>query len=79
MHRVHHSTDPKELNINFGFNCPWWDKLCGTYQEVPKLGHQSMEIGLQAYRNIEQITFFRLLWLPFNQTVKASKTVLSPK
>jgi sterol desaturase/sphingolipid hydroxylase (fatty acid hydroxylase superfamily) len=23
MHRVHHSTDPRETNSNYGFNLPW--------------------------------------------------------
>jgi sterol desaturase/sphingolipid hydroxylase (fatty acid hydroxylase superfamily) len=30
MHRVHHSVLERELNRNFGFNLPWWDRLCRT-------------------------------------------------
>lgn len=31
MHRIHHSTDVQEINSNYGFNVPWWDRLFGTY------------------------------------------------
>nr|WP_298272030.1 sterol desaturase family protein [Geobacter sp.] len=37
MHRVHHSVIPRETNSNFGFNLPWWDRLCGTYRPQPPL------------------------------------------
>ncbi|MEB3211416.1 MAG: sterol desaturase family protein [Leptolyngbyaceae bacterium] len=50
MHRVHHSIDVHESNRNFGFNTPWWDRLFGTYQDQPKLGHQEMTIGILEYR-----------------------------
>ena len=36
MHRVHHSIVNKELNSNFGFNIPWWDRTLGTYQAQPQ-------------------------------------------
>src|SRR3990172_11760371 len=37
MHRIHHSMEPVETNSNFGFNLPWWDRLCGTYRERARL------------------------------------------
>lgn len=46
MHRVHHSAAPAELNRNFGFALSWWDWLCGTYQDQPAAGHETMAIGL---------------------------------
>jgi sterol desaturase/sphingolipid hydroxylase (fatty acid hydroxylase superfamily) len=46
MHRVHHSTNPLELNSNFGFNLPWWDYLLGSYRAAPLGGHEEMAIGL---------------------------------
>ncbi len=36
MHRVHHSVIPADTNSNFGFNVPWWDRLCGTYKAQPR-------------------------------------------
>jgi hypothetical protein len=50
MHRVHHSTDPRETNSNYGFNLPWWDRLLGTYVAQPAKGHHGMEIGIEQFR-----------------------------
>jgi len=30
IYRVQHSVIIKELNSNFGFNLPWWDRFLGT-------------------------------------------------
>ena len=57
MHRVHHSSDPRETNSNYGFSVPWWDRLLGTYIAQPAKGHDNMEIG------IEQFSTERDLWL----------------
>jgi sterol desaturase/sphingolipid hydroxylase (fatty acid hydroxylase superfamily) len=65
MHRVHHSTIVRETNSNFGFNLPWWDRLCGTYRPQPEKGHLDMTIGLKEYRNPEKLTLIRLLVQPF--------------
>lgn len=46
-HRVHHSTIVEEQNTNYGFFLIWWDKLLGTYTELPKEGHEAMPIGLK--------------------------------
>jgi sterol desaturase/sphingolipid hydroxylase (fatty acid hydroxylase superfamily) len=65
MHRVHHSVIPRETNSNFGFNLPWWDRLCGTYRSQPEQGHTGMSIGLKEFRNPEMLTLSRLLVQPF--------------
>lgn len=65
MHRVHHSIDVSESNHNFGFNLPWWDRLCGTYQPRPAAGHEKMMIGLHRYRDVMQQSLYRLLVMPF--------------
>lgn len=67
MHRVHHSVVPRETNSNFGFNMPWWDRLFGTYKPRPDAGHQGMTIGLPQYREAKQLTFPRLLAMPFRK------------
>ena len=66
MHRVHHSVLIRETNSNFGFNFPWWDRMFGTYRAQPVAGHTGMTIGLSQYRDAAQVTFPRLLALPFN-------------
>ncbi len=65
MHRVHHSTDMKEANTNFGFNFPWWDKMFGTYKSQPDLGHDNMHIGLNIFRQPEFIRLSKMLTIPF--------------
>lgn len=51
MHRVHHSIDEREMNSNFGFSLPWWDRIFGTYRAHPHEPHQTMGIGLRAVRD----------------------------
>ncbi|GJL62235.1 MAG: sterol desaturase [Nitrospirales bacterium] len=65
MHRVHHSVITEESNRNYGFNLPWWDRIFGTYQAQPSLGHDHMTIGLERFREPAQLTFTSLLTLPF--------------
>ena len=61
MHRVHHSDIPAETNSNFGFNLPWWDRLFGTYRAQPGLGHETMTIGLDSFRENADLHLHRLL------------------
>jgi len=65
MHRIHHSTFKPEMDSNFGFSVPFWDKLCGTYCAMPQLGQEGMEIGLEEQRDPKLLDFWRLLVLPF--------------
>lgn len=67
MHRVHHSVIPRETDSNFGFNLPWWDRLCGTYRPQPEAGHLGMTIGLREYRDPGQLTLGKLLLQPFRR------------
>lgn len=65
MHRVHHSIIVRETNSNFGFNLPWWDRICRTYRPQPEKGHLDMTIGLKEFRDPHRLTLFRLLVQPF--------------
>ncbi len=64
MHRVHHSTIPCETNSNFGFNLPWWDRLCGTYLDQPRRGHLDMTIGIDLFREPAELHLHRMLVQP---------------
>lgn len=75
MHRVHHSVFPFETNSNFGFNLPWWDRICGTYRAQPRNGHEQMTIGLNRFREASRLTLPWLLILPF--TGKGAPTPLA--
>jgi sterol desaturase/sphingolipid hydroxylase (fatty acid hydroxylase superfamily) len=65
MHRVHHSTATDELNCNFGFNFPWWDRLFGSYLDQPSAGHDKMIIGLDSFRGPDELRIWKLLTQPF--------------
>ncbi|WP_022661906.1 sterol desaturase family protein [Paucidesulfovibrio longus] len=65
MHRVHHSTDMRESNRNFGFSVPWWDRIFATYKPHPDKGQLGMEIGLNIFRSPSFSRIDRLLLLPF--------------
>ncbi len=71
MHRVHHSIHKEEMNQNFGFNVPLWDRLFGTYLPQPQEGHTNMSIGLNQYRVPERLGIFSLLRLPFKRPKKS--------
>jgi len=68
MHRVHHSVRYEESSSNFGFNLPWWDRLFGTYQARPRLGHDAMTIGVDAFRSPQDLRLDRLLVQPLLDT-----------
>lgn len=65
MHRIHHSARRVETDSNYGFSISLWDRLCGTYTAEPKEPQTRMTIGLPAYRKPEELSFLRLLRLPF--------------
>lgn len=64
MHRVHHSVEVAETNSNFGFNLPWWDRLFRTYRGQPAAGHDGMTIGIDAFREPEELRLDRMLAQP---------------
>ena len=65
MHRIHHSTDGKEMNKNFGFSFPWWDRLFSTYQDQPAGGHENMPLGLNIFRDARYRSLPWMLAMPF--------------
>ncbi|WP_187967950.1 sterol desaturase family protein [Aquibium microcysteis] len=65
MHRVHHSSIPAETDSNYGFNFPFWDRIFGTYNDQPQLGHDGMEIGLREFRDGSTADLRWALVLPF--------------
>ncbi|MGA1275774.1 MAG: sterol desaturase family protein [Gemmobacter sp.] len=77
MHRVHHSSDPRETNSNYGFNLPWWDRLLGTYRAEPARGHEGMEIGIEQFRTRRDHWLDRMLIQPLRGP--ASGHALDPK
>lgn len=73
MHRIHHSTDGKEMNRNFGFNFPWWDRLFSTYQDQPTGSHENMPLGLNIFREAKYRSLLRMLAMPFTNPSSGPK------
>jgi sterol desaturase/sphingolipid hydroxylase (fatty acid hydroxylase superfamily) len=67
MHRVHHSSDPRETDSNYGFNFPFWDRIFGTYVPQPRRGHDGIDIGLTAWRGDGPVRLGWSLMLPFRR------------
>ena len=65
MHHIHHSIVAQETHSNFGFNLPWWDRLFGTYRANPAAGHEAMTIGIDRFRDPEELRLDRMLTQPF--------------
>ncbi|MCB0420261.1 MAG: sterol desaturase family protein [Bdellovibrionales bacterium] len=65
MHKVHHSTDWKELNTNFGFNLPWWDYFFKTYKFLPTETLTKMQLGITSFREPQYSHLHWLLLIPF--------------
>jgi len=71
MHRVHHSVETREMNANFGFNLPWWDRVFGTYQAQPDAGHDGMRIGLSEEEGSPTFAIGWMLLSPFRAAGKS--------
>jgi sterol desaturase/sphingolipid hydroxylase (fatty acid hydroxylase superfamily) len=67
MHRVHHSVEAREMNSNFGFSLPWWDRLFGTYRAQPGAGHVAMQIGIAGLQGRDELALPRLLTQPLRR------------
>ncbi|WP_066182530.1 sterol desaturase family protein [Hoeflea olei] len=65
MHRIHHSTDRRETDTNYGFNLAVWDRLFATYTPVPRRGETGIEIGLSDWRDGRTARLGWALMLPF--------------
>jgi sterol desaturase/sphingolipid hydroxylase (fatty acid hydroxylase superfamily) len=72
MHQVHHSIVRAETDSNFGFNLPWWDRLCGTYRAKPAAGEAAVVIGLPVFRDPAEARLDRMLTQPFRDDQSAA-------
>ena len=65
MHGIHHSIVQRETNSNWGTIFCWWDKLHRTLRrDIPQ---DAITIGVAAYRDERELTFGKLLKLPFGK------------
>lgn len=67
MHVIHHSTERRETDSNFGFNLAIWDRIFRTYSHRPGAGYEGMTIGLDSFRDRAEQRVDRLLTQPFRK------------
>ncbi|WP_137152696.1 sterol desaturase family protein [Devosia sp. FKR38] len=67
MHRIHHSTDRRETDSNYGFSLAIWDRLFATYTDQPAKGQDRIDIGLEDYRDTAPTRLGWSLLLPFRR------------
>ncbi len=65
MHEIHHSAWPGELDCNFGFNFPWWDRWFGTYRARSEAPGE-MPVGLPGQGRV-RLGFWALLIEPLRR------------
>lgn len=67
MHRIHHSTLRHETDSNYGFSVSLWDRMFRTYTAAPEQPQTRMKIGLPSLRESRELSFLKLLALPFRR------------
>lgn len=67
FHRLHHCSDRRYTDSNYGTILPWFDYLFGTYQDRPFADQATMEIGLEYARAPIDSRVDHLLWMPFRR------------
>jgi sterol desaturase/sphingolipid hydroxylase (fatty acid hydroxylase superfamily) len=65
MHGIHHSVVQRETDSNYSILFSFWDRLHRTVRlDVPQ---SAINIGVPAYRDPEELTFRKLMVLPFTE------------
>ncbi len=67
MHRIHHSALRRETDSNYGFSLSCWDRLFKTYCPQPQQPQTTMKIGLQEFRDANELRLLDMLVLPFRR------------
>jgi len=65
MHQIHHSIKVKETNSNYSTVFSFWDRIFGTFRTSNNL--KEIKIGLTQYNTQEDITFIKLIKMPFKK------------
>lgn len=64
-HRVHHSTNPKEMNSNYAFFLTVWDRIFYSFTQTTERRAEFVQIGLPNLRNSRELTLWYLIKQPF--------------
>jgi sterol desaturase/sphingolipid hydroxylase (fatty acid hydroxylase superfamily) len=78
LHRIHHSEEFAEQNLNFGQLFPWWDRLFGTYRSAPAGGPDRLVTGLRELRGVDTLPVWYMLAAPFRPARRLTTASTSP-
>jgi sterol desaturase/sphingolipid hydroxylase (fatty acid hydroxylase superfamily) len=70
MHRIHHSEVVGEQFKNLSDVFPWWDRLFGTYAEVPAAGNDGIVTGLRGFQDKKSLGIGFMLAQPFRKNIE---------
>ncbi len=65
FHRLHHCSEQKFTDSNYGTVLPWFDYLFGTASRRPFVEQETMEIGLEYARDPLDSRIDQMLLIPF--------------
>lgn len=66
FHRLHHSSTRRYTDSNFSSTFPWFDYLFRTASQRPFRDHETMQLGLERFRQREDSRLDNLLLMPFD-------------
>lgn len=64
FHRLHHCSEERFTNSNYGSLVPWYDYLFGSVSSRPYDEQETMELGLEYLREPRDGRLDRMLWEP---------------
>jgi len=74
FHRLHHCSERRYTNSNYGVTVPWFDRLFGTASDRRFAEQVSMELGLEYFCEPRDSRLDRLLALPFTSFPRESRS-----
>jgi len=65
LHRVHHSIVYEEANANFGAVLSVWDRIFGTYRQLPRARQERIVFGVRELPGRECLKFSGMMLTPW--------------
>lgn len=73
FHRLHHASELRFTNSNYGATVPWFDYFFGTASRRSFADQETMELGLEYFREPADSRLDRLLLMPFRSFPAAAE------
>lgn len=77
LHRIHHSQERAEQNLNYGQLFPWWDQIFGTYRSTPACGQANLVTGVAELIGTDTLPVTYMFGRPFQRRHLAPVTTIS--